>query len=160
MSGERQAALLLHGLDRADQRWLLARLDAGAARVLRGHLRELADLGIPADPALAPGAAPAGMEAAAAAVHAASAAQIQLLLADEPAWLAAQLLALRAWPWRAAYLDSLPAPQRAQAAAAPAEPLRPAAARALLAALAGRLPAPAAPAGALVRLQSTLRSWF
>ncbi|HEX8498607.1 MAG TPA: methyltransferase domain-containing protein, partial [Actinomycetales bacterium] len=34
------------------------------------------------------------------------------LLAAEPVWLVRHLLALGPWPWRAAYLDALPAAQR------------------------------------------------
>ncbi len=139
MPAHRQSALLLHGLSQADQRWVLAQLPQDDAQVLRGHLRELKQLGIPADPSLASSLAPAGAHASAdadaAALGRASAAGMQLALSEEPAWLVAQLLALRPWPWRAAFLDGL-APERrnAIASAAPAG-LAPRAEAALLATL-------------------------
>lgn len=141
MPAHRQSALLLHGLSAADQRWILARVDAVDAAVLRAHLRELRELGIPADPALAPSAAPAasGADPHAAHVARASAAGLQLALGDEPAWLVAQVLALRDWPWRAAFLDSLTEERRAAVTKAAPAALAPRAEAALLAALAARL---------------------
>lgn len=170
MPAHRQSALLLHGLSQADQRWILAQLPQDDATVLRGHLRELKELGIPADPSLAPSSAPAGAFAApgadAGAIARASAAGMQLALAEEPAWLVARLLALRAWPWQAAFLDGL-APERrsAIAAAAPAT-LAPRAEAALLAAVAGLLaarPAPRAPiaeAPRPARERRAFKRWF
>lgn len=141
MPAHRQSALLLHGLSPADQRWVLSRVDPADAAVLRGHLRELRELGIPADPALAPSAAPAayGADPHAASVARASAAGLQLALGDEPAWLAAQVLALRDWPWRAAFLDGLTEKRRAAVIKAAPAALAPHAEAALLAALAARL---------------------
>jgi hypothetical protein len=153
MPAHRQSALLLHGLAPADQRWILSRLEPDDARVLRAHLRELRDLGIPADPALVPSAAPAapGADPHAAVVTRASAAGLQLALGEEPAWVVAQVLALRDWPWRSAFLDGLPAERRAAVlAAAPATPPAPRAAAALLAGLAARLADDRAPVTASV----------
>jgi hypothetical protein len=141
MPAHRQSALLLHGLSAADRRWVLARIDPADAAVLRAHLRELRELGIPADPALAPSAAPAGAGADphAAIVARASSAGLQLALGDEPAWLVAQVLALRDWPWRAAYLDGLTEERRAAVAKASPATLAPHAEAGLLAAIAARL---------------------
>jgi hypothetical protein len=94
---------------------------------------------------------------------------MQLALSEEPAWLVAQLLALRPWPWRAAFLDGL-APERrnAIASAAPAG-LAPRAEAALLTALVRQLatplapPAvPSAPAGArpAARERRPFKRWF
>jgi hypothetical protein len=171
MPAHRQSALLLHGLSQADQRWILAQLPQDDARVLRGHLRELRQLGIPADPSLVPSAPAGGQDPDldAGVVGRASAASLQLALADEPAWLPAQLLALRPWPWRAAFLDGL-APERraaiASAAGAVAGALPPRAEASLLAAvarlLAARLAAPALPAGMqpTARERRTFKRWF
>ncbi|WP_332879669.1 hypothetical protein [Massilia sp. S19_KUP03_FR1] len=139
MTAHRQSALLLHGLAPADQRWILAQVDQADARVLRGHLRELKALGIPADPALAPSSAPATGGEPAASIARASAAALLLAVADEPAWLVAQLLALRPWPWRGAFLDALDPARRAALAATVPAPLAPGAQAALLSALAARL---------------------
>jgi hypothetical protein len=153
MPAHRQSALLLHGLSQADQRWILAQLPRDDASVLRGHLRELKQLGIPADPSLAPSSAPAGAHAGAeldaATLARASAAGMQLALSDEPAWLVAQLLAVRPWPWRAAFLDGL-APERRGAitsaiATASSARLAPRAEAALLAALARKMATQLAP---------------
>lgn len=173
MPAHRQSALLLHGLAQADQRWILARLDQADARVLRDHLRELKDLGIPADRSLAPVATPAGGASAgpaggaeAALVQRASPAALQLALADEPAWVVAQLLALSAWPWRAAFLDGLAPERRAAIEACAPAALAPRAAAALLAAVAGALAAGpvqahARPAAAVLdAARQTLRRWF
>jgi hypothetical protein len=138
MPAHRQSALLLHGLDPADRRWVLARVDPADAAVLRTHLRELRDLGIPADPALAPSAAP-GADGHAAAVARTSAAGVHLALGEEPAWIVAQLLDLRDWPWSAAFLAGLTEERRAAVARAAPAPLAPHAAAALLAAVAARL---------------------
>jgi hypothetical protein len=167
----RESALLLHGLSQADQRWILSQLDPANARVLRTHLRELRDLGIPADPALAPSGAPTrapqGSGADAARLERASAASLQLALADEPAWLVAQLLALRAWPWRKAFLDGSSPERRAAIEAAGTSPLPPRAEAALLAAVGRSLvaqlapPAAAGPAQAIVgAARRTLGRWF
>ena len=141
MPAHRQSALLLYGLAPADQRWVLSRVDPADAAVLRAHLRELRELGIPTDPALAPSAAPAapGADPHAAVVARASAAGLQLALGDEPAWLAAQVLALRDWPWRVAFLDGLTEERRAAVTKAAPAALAPHAEAALLAALAARL---------------------
>ena len=171
MPAHRQSALLLHGLSQADQRWILSQLPQDDARVLRSHLRELKQLGIPADPSLAPAAAPAAPHAGtgqdAAVVGRASAAVMQLALADEPAWMIAQLLALRPWPWRSAFLEGLTPERRAAvAAAAPAAALPQQAESALLAAAAGLLasrlapPAHAGQARPVVRERRKFGRWF
>jgi len=147
MTAHRQSALLLHGLAPGDQRWILAQVGQEDARVLRAHLRELKALGIPADPALAPSNAPAtGSEPGSAIIARASAAAVLLALADEPAWLVAQLLAMRPWPWRAAFLNALDGPRRAAVGATAPAPLAPRVETALLAALAARMAPQGVPA--------------
>jgi hypothetical protein len=168
MPGHRQSALLLHGLEKADQHWVLAQLASDDAGTLRGHLAELKALGIPRDHALAARAQPTGMEEASAGMHVASAEQIQVLLADEPAWLVAHLLAAAEWPWRDEFLASLAPFQRDRIAALRTAPLRPAAARQLVALVASSLPSQrvATPAAGNARssglmvLRQTLRRWF
>jgi hypothetical protein len=167
MSGHRQSALLLHGLDRADQRWIMARLGQADARILDGHLAELRQLGIPADPALA--ARRGDGDGAEAVVRGASAAAIALLLADEPVWMVRQVLALGDWPWRDAYLAGLGQHQRERlAAGVPIPALAGQAGAELLAALATRLAGPvptraapeAPPAGPLQSLRLALGRWL
>ena len=154
MTAHRQSALLLHGLNPDDQRWILSRLAAPDQSILRRHLTELKDLGIAGDSGVreaATATAPvSGAAALPATVAHASAAQMRLLLAEQPAWLVAHVLALDDWPWRAAYLANLPPPQRERLAAPRCAPLAPAAAASLLAHLNARLPAGAhaAPAAA------------
>jgi hypothetical protein len=168
MPGHRQSALLLYGLDKADQRWVLAQLGERDAVVLRRHLAELRTLGIPADPALAARAMPAGVDGAGATLHAASVAQVQLLLDEEPAWLTAHLLAAADWPWAGDFLAALTPVQRERIDALQATPLRPAAARNLVARAAQALaaqrgPAPAANrAGRAARvvLHQAVGRWF
>ncbi len=122
MSKHRQSALLLHGLSDADQRWILARLAAEDQRILGEHLSELKSLGIPADRVLIDDATgdtvasdstkPVQPHVAADPLHAASAAQMRALLANEPAWLVRQVLALDNWAWRPDYLAALNAAER------------------------------------------------
>ena len=172
MAAHRESALLLHGLSRADQRWILSQLDQASARTLRTHLRELRELGIPADPALAPSSAASSAgapdsSADAVRLERASAASLQLALAGEPAWMVAQLLALRAWPWRTAFRDGSGPERRAAIDAAGTLPLAPRAEAALLAAVGRSLvaqlapPAAAGPAQAIVgAARRTLGRWF
>jgi hypothetical protein len=167
MSGHRQSALLLHGLGKADRRWILSQLHQDDAQLLDRHLAELKDLGIPADPALgARNSRAMAAQGSAGAVHGASAAAMQLLLAQEPAWMVRHLLALGPWPWRDAFLDSLAPPQRERLAGAGCPPLRAEASERLLAAVAGKLAARpsvphAAPAAGLMQsLRQSLRRWM
>jgi hypothetical protein len=128
MSGHRQAALALYALADADQDAILAELPAADQAILRGLLDELAELGF--DKAAADGVHPkpsvAGQDHAA--LMGATPAAMLTVLGHEPATLVAQLLALRSFPWAAAFLDGLPPhrramvndAQRAVATAAPA----------------------------------------
>lgn len=114
MSRHRQSALLLHGLSALDQHWILARLPAEDQRILGEHLSELRSLGIPADPALfdamtgdasvVESARSSPRRAAADPLQAASGAQMDALLADEPVWLVRHVLALENWSWREDFL--------------------------------------------------------
>ena len=111
-SNVRQAALLVHALGRADRDWLLAALPVSARGALAQPLGELEGLGIPRDPQWLrsvldeAAAAPAPREPATQLQHL-SPLQVEALAAAlerEPPSLAARLLRLREWPWRAALL--------------------------------------------------------
>lgn len=113
MSGHQHSALLLHGLDESDQTWILAQLGEDDQRLLGEHLAELKDLGIPADAGLAQEAITAHRtKAPSDPLRAATAAQMQAVLAEEPQWLVRQVLALEDWPWREAFLAQFPAHER------------------------------------------------
>lgn len=165
MSGHRQSALLLHGLNRADQQWLLNQLAEPDQRCLRDHLAELRSLGIPASAGLTPEPG-AGVQAdTALTVEHASAEQMQQVLSDEPLWLQQQLLAAAAWRWRDAYLSLLSPIQRQRLAEHSARPLSERTVQALVSQVnqrlqAGPAPSPAAapvrPAGLLHKLRRAL----
>ncbi|RSZ56288.1 hypothetical protein HF313_22245 [Massilia atriviolacea] len=164
MAAHRQSALLLHGLGQADQRWILSQLGEEDRRILAGHLAELKELGIPADPAIARQAGGARAVADQGPLHKASAATMLQVLADEPLWLVRQVLALADWPWRQAYLEAHPEQQRERLGGEVHPPLHPQAAQRLLARLAeraarhGAAPATAALApGPLARLRQAMR---
>jgi hypothetical protein len=167
MPAHRQSALLLHGLNKADQHWILARLADDDRRIVGHHLAELKELGIPADPGIAAQASGARAHAAAGPLHAASGEAMFQLLADEPVWLVRHVLALADWPWRTAFLDAHGGARRERLAAASPAPLAPLAAERLLARLAAKLALPAAGAHApavaranpLALLRGALRRW-
>jgi hypothetical protein len=119
----RRAALLLHSLAPADRDWVLGRLPEPARATLSGLLRELGELGIPADPALLAAVADSG-QGGTARVHAVNdgdASVLRLcrvvagfdphalaaLFREEPAILTASFLRLFDWPWREQFLQSL-----------------------------------------------------
>lgn len=145
MNGHKQAAAALHGLSASDRDQVLAELPLADQDILRGYLAELAALGF----ARAPAAAAAAARPAASVVRHASAESLFAVLAQEPAGLLAQFLALEAWPAGAALLALFPAPQRERIAAAQAAqgPVAPAVAAALTELVASRLPAAAAAPG-------------
>lgn len=145
MNGHKQAAAALHGLSTADQDKVLAELPPADQDILRGYLAELSALGF----ARAPAAAAAAARPAASALRNASAEALFAVLAQEPAGLLAQFLALEAWPAAAALLALFPAPQRERIAAAQATqgPVAPAVAAALMELVASRLPAAASAPG-------------
>lgn len=130
----RRAALALHALGGADRAWVLGQLPPDQRERLQPLLRELADLGIPADrslladvldaqpKALHPSRvdAPAddhesgqdGFARKRAALSRLEAGRMAALLQTEPAGLIAQLLHAHAWPWRQAVLEQLGAVKR------------------------------------------------
>lgn len=123
MSGHRHAASVLYGVNVDDREAVLAGLPAPDRRILREHLEELADLGFdPAQMRLAtadvapsapvPARAPAAALTAAEQIRGASAAAVGAVLANEPAALVADLLAVEAWPWAGAVGAALPAASR------------------------------------------------
>lgn len=111
MTAHRQSALLLHGLNDSDRRWILGRLDEDNRRVLAEHLAELETLGIPADPRFVQAVLPTSETQDP--LRSASAAQMVAVLANEPLWLVRQVLALENWPWRQEFIARLtPGQQR------------------------------------------------
>ncbi|WP_426336537.1 hypothetical protein ACN9MY_29540 [Pseudoduganella sp. R-31] len=154
MNGHKQAAAALHGLSTADQDKVLAELPPADQDILRGYLAELSALGFARAPAVAAAARPA-----ASVLRNASAEALFAVLAQEPAGLVAQFLALEAWPAGAALLALFPGPQRERIAAAQAAqgPVAPAVARTLVELVAGRLPAAAAAPGWRAALAKVFR---
>lgn len=119
----RRAALMLHAMAPVDRDWMLARLPAEGRVRLQTLLRELADLGIPHDPALLKQTASTGAseaestldvpygeqdsEAPEAAVAMADPARLTVVLRDEPVELVAMLLATRDWTWRDGFMRQI-----------------------------------------------------
>lgn len=124
MAEYRQSALLLHGLNEPDRRWVLERLDEKEQRFLGEHLAELRNLGIPGDPTLIDVFRHPEPVAADDQLRSASVAQIQILLADEPIWLVRHVLSLEDWPWRQDFLATLAISQRERFLAGRQAPLR------------------------------------
>lgn len=139
MARHREAALLLHALESADQRWVLDQLDAQESKLLRDYLKELHALGIPRDRTLTREAPPMRLSGSAARIHAASAAEIVAVLDSEPRAVLAALLAQAEWPWASTLLGTLPPLERDGLALDAAVALAPGAAAALLDEVAGRL---------------------
>ena len=143
--GDRQAALLLHGMDAASRRWALERLQPQERARVEPLLGELAAMGVPADAPWLHGIADrAASEQAEFArgqprqrIDAASVADLMPILDGEPRELVRRLLALGPWRWQGELARSF-------AIATPVEPLSGGrlADEALLIALAARLPAP------------------
>jgi len=146
MSNHRNAALALHALHPADQRWVLDKLCASDRDTLRGYLRELRDLGIPAgteaplSPALAPQpeASRPGTPARPT-LRSASAAEVAQALVGEPPWLVSHLLDLYDWAWKSAFLAAMPPPARKLLIHACMPPLAERTARALVSGVEARL---------------------
>ncbi|MDB5858703.1 MAG: hypothetical protein JWQ76_2392 [Ramlibacter sp.] len=143
----RRAALLLHAMAPLDQAWLLESLPPQRRDRLQALLQELRSLGIPADASVLQLAAAAEEVAPPSAMG-----RLELLNADEVAWLAGRLqeeppelavllLAHQAWAWRTTLLERLDPARRQRVAAAAADPRRPLAEAALFEALARMLPA-------------------
>lgn len=125
--GERQAALLLHSMAPADRDWALRALPARRREQMAELLAELQALQIAPDAALVRAAVAPSSHAEHATqtrrahvddrsllrgLSAELVAALAVQLQREPARLAAQCLALEAWPWRATLLAQLPARQR------------------------------------------------
>lgn len=146
MSDHRRAAVALHALAEADRDLILAELPAADQTTLRGHLRELRELGFAAGPEM--GAAAGKADDPDPLVNAGAAAMLAVF-AHEPAALLGQFLSLRDWQWRAELLALLPPSRREQVRAAMAAAVpAPARRRFLLEAVAQRLAESAAPVGA------------
>lgn len=165
MSGHRQAALALYGLDEFDRQAILAELPVNDQVALRGLLTELNELGFERSVAAGAPARPqreaiTGQEAPGADVRGVlcgATPQTMLdLLGHEPASLQACFLSIERWPWASGFLDLLPPQRRAQVRAAMQEGFAPAPARArfLLESVVAGLP-PAQTSGHAVR-----RGWL
>lgn len=116
--GYRKAALKLHGMNAADQGWMLQRLPEIERTRLQVLLRELRELGIKPDRHASDNVAAdearqrllatvTESEATARALDsliAASIGEISVLLAAEPGDIVAVVLSIYPWPWRARYL--------------------------------------------------------
>jgi len=145
MSGHRQAAVALHGLLEADRALILSDLPEADRQILRSYLGELDELGFDstatAAATAASGAAPRAVPPEG--VHALDqvrATDVHVALQGEPATLVAQLLSIRPWPWRAAYLALQTGARRDQLrAAAPDGAIAPARGQFLLEALQNRM---------------------
>jgi hypothetical protein len=99
MSEIKRAALMLHGLQAADQAWLIAQLDEGQRGPLRSLLDELVALGVPRDASLL-GALVNDEGSSHERLMGASAADVLRALTGQSAEVVAMLLRLHAWPWR------------------------------------------------------------
>ena len=113
----RQAALLLHGMTATDRTWLLDQLPLDQQEVLSTLLVELAELGVPADPAFVREAVAECAPEAPRTLERLSADQITALaewLRPEPPALVAHLLAAGPWTWEADLLNALEAAKRRQ----------------------------------------------
>lgn len=111
MSGHKKSALLLHGLDPADQLWMLGQLPQHQREALKAALSELQALGIPPEaglraavpaeePVREPMREPTREDAALRQLESADAAQVHAALVDQPSELVQAFLSAHAWPWR------------------------------------------------------------
>ncbi|MES2933120.1 MAG: hypothetical protein V4805_06500 [Pseudomonadota bacterium] len=133
MPWHRQSALLLHGIQKRDQSWILARLAEEDQHIVRKHLAELHSLGIPVDPTLIDAAtsgasaptfiAPLQQGGLTDLVARASAVHMHALLADEPVWLVRHVLALDQWSWQQDFLATLTPGQRERLSVTGATPI-------------------------------------
>lgn len=153
---ERHAALVLHSATDADRSWLMAQLPAPHRARVQPLLAELQRLGVPRDPtlvraALQPSSPPMGARPRTATDRLAAAAPGELarLLAEEPATLAAQVLAMLPNDARAGVLRQFATGRRAlvarlvpEVATGPATTTE--LGRTLLEEVTARLPAPTA----------------
>jgi hypothetical protein len=117
VSGHRQAAVALHGLDAEDRASILAELPPADQHTLRSFLDELDALGFDREAVAAVGKSASAAPARSGAdphghLHGASAAAMFALLEPEPSALIAQVLNLRDWPWAGELVHLFPAPRR------------------------------------------------
>jgi hypothetical protein len=113
----RQAALLLHGMAPGDRTWLLDQLPLEQQEALSTLLVELAELGVPADPAFVRQAVAEFTPVTSRVLDGLTPSQLKALaelLRHEPPALAARLLAAGPWPWEAELLGAMGAAKRRQ----------------------------------------------
>lgn len=113
---DRRAALVIHGLPLPDQRAVLGRLDEAARTRITPLLRELDELGLPPQPALAKAALASlePMPGRKPSLATASAAQVTRVLSGEPEGLIARVVAADDWPWEQAFLKLQPRSRQRQ----------------------------------------------
>lgn len=102
----RRTALLLHGLSADDREWVLANLPRGQADQLRDLLRELTELGMPAEGSLvrsvltrSPGPTPEPRHEHQTVLKQASATQLHACLSTESDRLIAAVTCAAEWAW-------------------------------------------------------------
>jgi hypothetical protein len=115
----RECALVLHGLSQSDREWMLSRMPGERADELRALIDELRTLGLPPDAELtaralhAPQAAwtPTAVSSAPTGavqfIAAATVAQVQSVLHEEPDSVLAIVASSSAWRWRDRWLSRL-----------------------------------------------------
>jgi hypothetical protein len=114
----RRAALMLHGLARADCDVILGQLDPVQRVAIEPLLEELAELGLPGDTALLQellkteaATAPVERKPVDVLAHA-PAHDVERVLANEPPLIVARLLAAQDWPWKEAVLARTALPRQ------------------------------------------------
>lgn len=122
MHSLRRAALCLHALSKADQKWLLNALPSEHRQSLKGMLKELRMMGIPADSSLIPSVDDEAKDSVVAELQAerdvrsiidrADEQQIRQIFDNEAPEIIATLLACCKWSWADSYLKSLPSDKR------------------------------------------------
>lgn len=122
MHSLRRAALCLHALSKADQKWLLNALPSEHRQSLRGMLKELRVMGIPADSSLIPPADDEAKDNVVAElqtehdmrsiVNGADEQQVRQIFDNEAPEIIATLLVSCNWSWTDSYLKSLPSDKR------------------------------------------------
>lgn len=112
----RRAALLLHALPAADQRWLLKRLPEASRSSVLPLLAELRDLGMPRVPVEAVLGGSADSPSVEAALDHLRPQQVVEALAGEPPVLVARVLQMRQWPWTDTVVKRLASPVKGRSA--------------------------------------------
>ncbi|MDH5325988.1 MAG: hypothetical protein OEZ68_07605 [Gammaproteobacteria bacterium] len=128
--GLKQVALYLHCMNKSDRKWLLKNLRRDQRVLLTKMLKELGQLGIPANGALLgqgplAGADVMGPDEGGASqesmnqyqhtistIDSASMAQLKKILLSEPDWMVANILSVKRWAWSEQYMGILSSKKR------------------------------------------------